>query len=121
MSCLFNSLVRFIEDDIDGETLRKNICDYLATNPRLMLDDTDIATIISAETGLGADDYIGLLRKSSTFGGAIEIRAFTKLFNLNVCVKSVPNNKLIEFVENPRYPWCVLEWTGNHYEPLHTI
>lgn len=120
MSCLFNSLARFVAD-INGESLRKNICDYISTNPKLMSDDTDIATIIFAETGLAADTYTGLMRNPSTFGGAIEIRAFTKLYNLNVCVKSVPNNKTIEFIENPDYAWCVLEWTGNHYEACHNI
>ena len=120
MSCLFNSLVRFIKEDIDGECLRQTICNYLETNPMLMLDDTDIATIILAETGLSKEQYIELLRRPSTFGGAIEIRAFTKIFKLNVCVHSVPNGKRIEFIEDPEYSWCVLTWTGNHYEPVNS-
>lgn len=118
MSCLFNSLARF-GSGINGQSLRKSICDYLETNPKLMTDDTDIATVIFAETGLAVDSYISLMRSTSTFGGAIEIRAFTKLYTLNVSVKSVPNNKTIEFIENPDYAWCLLEWTGNHYEVGH--
>lgn len=120
MSCLFNSLARFVPD-ITGESLRKTICDYLATNPKLMSDDTEIATIIFAETGLAADTYIGLMRNPSTFGGAIEIRAFSKIYSLNVFVNSVPNNKKIEFIENSDYRWCALEWTGNHYEACRNI
>ena len=115
MSCLFNTLARFV-DDINGDLLRKNICDYISTNPNLMPDDTDIAAVIFADTGLDMDSYINLLRNPSTFGGAIEIRAFTKMFNINVCVKSVPNNKTIEFIECPEYPWCSISWTGNHYD-----
>ena len=117
MSCLFDSLSRFIESkDINGTFLRKIICDYLATNPSLLLDAEELKTIVFIETGLTVDEYINLMRNPSTFGGAIEIRAFTQLFKLNVCVKSVPNNKRIEFIENAQYRWCVLSWTGNHYD-----
>ena len=117
MSCLFDSLSRFVEaEDINGISLRTIICNYLSTNPSLLLDTEDLRTIIFIETGLEVDAYINQMRKQSTFGGAIEIRAFTKIFKLNVCVKSVPNNKRIEFIENPQYRWCVLVWTGNHYD-----
>jgi len=117
MSCLFNSLSRFIKDEtVDGTSLRAIICNYLSTNPLLMMDGIDLTAIIFAETGMDTDTYIGLMRNPSTFGGAIEIRAFTKIFNFNVRVKSIPNGKHIDFLENDAGNWCVLIWTGNHYD-----
>lgn len=85
MSCLFNSLSRFIDDErITGDTLRAIICKYLETDPVLVID---LKTVIFVETGLDVETYIRLMRNPSTFGGAIEIRAFTQIFKLNVCVK----------------------------------
>lgn len=116
MSCLFNSLSRFIDDErITGDTLRAIICKYLETDPVLVID---LKTVIFVETGLDVETYIRLMRNPSTFGGAIEIRAFTQIFKLNVCVKSLPNGKRIEFVDDPAYKWCVLTWSGNHYEAV---
>ena len=122
MSCLFDSLSRFVKDDtVDGTSLRQIICNYLSTNPLLMDDNTvDLPTIILIETGLAADNYVSLMRNQSTFGGAIEIRAFTKIYNLNVNVKVVQTGKSIDFIENPEYKWCVLAWTGNHFDAVET-
>lgn len=121
MSCLFDSLSKFVADEnVNGATLRHIICNYLATNPNL-IDDMNGESVIHAETGLKFGDYISRMRLAHTFGGAIEIRAFTKIFKLNVVVKSYPNNKLIEFVENKDYLWAAISWTGNHFEALESL
>ena len=62
--------------------------------------------------------YINDMRRHETFGGAIEIRAFTKLFKMNVMVKSLPNSKDIEFIENKEYLWAVISWNGGHFEAI---
>ncbi len=118
MSCLFDSLSRFIQDErVDGGLMRKLICEYLKSDPK-MIDDMTASEVAKNATGLNLEQYISNMRMGSTFGGALEIRAFTKVFKLNVLVNSIPNKKEIEFIEDTRYRWIVLEWTGNHYEAV---
>jgi len=40
------------------------------------------------------------------------------LFKKNVKVESMPNNKTIEFICNPNYPFITIRWTGGHYDPI---
>ena len=118
MSCLFNSLSRFVKDDrIDGAVLRKLICDYLETNP-MIFDDMTAETTIKEENGLDIATYVSNMRNSGTFGGAIEIRSFTKIFKLNVLVRSLPNSKNIEFIENTDCLWAYITWNGGHFEAV---
>ena len=118
MSCLFDSLSRFIQDErVDGGVLRHILCEYLKKNNQIM-EDLSVADVAKTETGLDLDNYVEKMRYGSTFGGAIEIRAFTKVFKLNVLVKSIPNNKDIEFIENEKYKWATISWTGNHFEAI---
>ena len=118
MSCLFDSLSKFIKDEsVDGAKLRLLICDFLSSNPSL-IDDMTAENIIKEETSLPIAQYIDFMRRSDTFGGAIEIRAFTKIFHINVLVKSLPNRKDIEFIENHEYLWAVISWNGGHFEAL---
>lgn len=116
MSCLFDSLARFIEDErVDGSVVRHTICEYLKSDP-IMIDGMRASEVAKNETGFDLESYISNMRMGSTFGGALEIRAFTRIFKLNVLVHSIPNKKEIEFIENKRYKWAVVSWTGNHYE-----
>jgi hypothetical protein len=94
--------------------MRRIICDFLEQN-HVIIDEMTVSHIVEPES-LG--EYVSRMRCEATFGGALEIRAFTKIFNLNVLVKSVPNNRNIEFLENENNKWIYLEWTGNHYEPI---
>ena len=121
MSCLFDSLSKFVSDEkVDGGVLRHVICNFLSTNPSL-IDDMNAETVVQEESKMKLGDYISQMRMGHTFGGAIEIRAFTKIFKLNVLVKSIPNNKIIEFIDSPENLWAVLSWTGNHFEALEKI
>lgn len=115
MSCLFISLGYHVK--MPADILRLEICDYLMTNPKL-LDDLRADEVTTLEDGKSLKEYLEHMRRGSTMGGATEIRAFTKIYKVNVLVRSIPNGKNIEFLENPSYPWIGLEWTGNHYEPM---
>ena len=116
MSCLFDSLSMFLEH-MNSAMLRSNICDYLETNP-LLIDDLKACEVINHETNYDLETYVSNMRSQSTMGGAIEIRAFTKIFQVNVKVLSMPNQKVIEFLENPHFAWFVIQWTGNHFDPI---
>lgn len=118
MSCLFDSLAKFIPDDrVDGRVLRDVICEFLKTNP-LLIDGMNADIVIKEENGMELEAYIANMRNQGTYGGAIEIRCFTKIFKINVLVESQPNGKNIEFIENSKFLWAVLNWNGGHYEAV---
>jgi len=118
MSCLFNSLQYFINED--SYHIRQKICDYLENNGQIM-DGLDTKFILDMENG----NYITHMRNTSTWGGAIEIQAACNIWKLCIMVKDIRTvssceKKEIEFlpisgiVENTIY----LEWSGGHYEPI---
>lgn len=115
MSCLFNSLSKFV--DISPKDLRMAICDYLQTNPVLM-EDMTAENVILTGSDMNLQRYVIEMRKESTMGGAPEIRAFTIIFKMNITVLSIPNNKTIEFVNNINSPTKKIIWTGGHYDPV---
>ena len=122
MSCLFNSLSRFVSDS--SENIRKNICDYLLTNPKLY-DEISASDYINWESGKSLNDYVKQMRSSSTWGGAIEISAFTHLYAMNVNVLNIRDSgnytiiKPIEFKSNQKTnKSCTISWNGFHYEPI---
>ena len=74
MSCLFRSLSHFIENVNENE-LRDILVDYLEKDPILIGDDTHLKQILSTQNS-NIDSYTKTMRQRSTWGGAIEIRAF---------------------------------------------
>lgn len=115
MSCLFNSLSYFIID-INADKLRKIICDYIEHNP-FLYDDIDVK--MAANNNI--DKYVNKMRKTSTWGGAIEIKAFCDIYNIIVKVKT-NDNKLINFIpkqsKNPIKGFIIVSWNGGHYKPI---
>jgi hypothetical protein len=115
MSCLFESLATYMED-ITPDELRKLICIYLSKNPKLM-DGLDLKTILKTEECISTRQYVSRMKNSSTWGGAIEIKAFCDMFNLNVNV--VCDGRLIKFtpISNKRRRKTItIHYVGgNHY------
>ena len=93
------------------------ICDFLATNP-VLLDGKRADEIIHMSTGQALEPYVTHMRKKSTWGGAIEIRAYTILAKANVRVRVLKTRKNIDFVHDPSNPLSTITWDGGHYEPL---
>ena len=117
MSCLFNSLSYFL-NDIDSTKLRMKICEYLETNPTLF-DDIKSSDIIKWENGMDRNTYINKMKKTSTWGGGIEIKCFCNMYNMSVIVNH--KNKKIEFLpDNKKNDIKSIEiyYTGNHYKPV---
>ena len=118
MSCLFNSFSRLIGEP--PQTIRGKICDYLATDPALM-EDLSASVVVLVESGQALEPYVARMRSASTWGGAIEIRAFVQLWRRPVRVLTVRGRRWIEFPccsSTDTGPECKLSWTGGHYEPM---
>ncbi len=122
MSCLFNSLSKFINSD--SQRIRNVICDYLENNYKIMEDlDTDLILSLSSYTN-SKDDYIRNMRHSNTWGSAIEIQAACNIWKLRIfVVNKRDNDKIIEFIPvSKEYNNNIgLIWYGNHYEPANIV
>jgi hypothetical protein len=115
MSCLFNSLSYFLNED--SYIIRQKICDYLEENKKI-IDGLDTNFILNMEN----NNYIEKMRQSYTWGGAIEIQVACNLWNVKIVVynRRDINNSIIEFVPiDSSYRGIInIEWTGGHYEPI---
>ena len=120
MSCLYRALAYF-HQQYSTEQMRATLCRYLSTNPELSLGSA--SQVIPWETGQSLSQYLQRMQHHSSWGGAIEIKAYADLFGMNVKVYSIPNRRSIEFLtdKNPdQAKWVALSWTGGHYEPIQS-
>ena len=114
MSCLFNSLSKFI-DNMTSDKLRKDICVYISQNPNL-LGNICVRDIVKWENGSELSDYIKNMEKSTTMGGGIEIKCFCEMYNIVVIVHH--KNKEITFLPSKTSVKNIhLDYTGSHYTP----
>jgi hypothetical protein len=137
MSCLFHSLSAFIQGT-DATSLRHILADYLEKNP-VLYDNEKISDIVQWEDGRPTlEQYVAKMRLQSTWGGAIEIKAFCDLFRASVSVLVLRDGKTVEFKPSPSGTSAltgataptrastseplqfVISWNGFHYEPVFT-
>lgn len=114
MSCLFQSLGALTQTC--PKELRQEICDYLASNPPLFDDDTTTQGVVVP----CLDTYVRTMREPSTWGGAVEIKAFCDLYRVGVVVYDTRSQppRPIEFLPRRRRTRTLhLLWNGGHYEP----
>lgn len=114
MSCLFNSLSYFI--DQNSTQIRNKICNYLQQN-KPIINGLDTKQILRLENR----DYINNMRKPSTWGGAIEIQVACTIWNLKIVVNNLRDKKKnIEFfpIHQKIDREIHISWNGFHYEPI---
>lgn len=121
MSCLFESLGRLT--GYEPSRMRAGLCNYLSSDPVLYSDGTRASQVVVWESGArNLDDYVRRMRSSSTWGGAIEIKAFVDWSAIPVVVYDTRRKpwQAIRFTHNqPASRHCLrLAWNGAHYEPL---
>jgi len=126
MSCLFNSLSRFIVPQTDPQAIRQRICDYLQANSPI-IDGMATHDVLQLDSSTPSDHYISAMRSPSTWGGAIEIQAACNIWNARIVVHDVrrqeQEQKSIEFLPvatNATDKTFQLEWSGGHYEPVRS-
>lgn len=117
MSCLFISLAPAV--GLHPEVLRKKIADYLRTNPKLM-DDIDAKTIIEWTEGTSLANYANKMSRPGVWGGAIEIRAFCEMYEMDVTVHVLYTHKAF-IIESSFEPCRVvhINYNGSHFEPMY--
>jgi hypothetical protein len=118
MSCLFNSLSYFIQEN--SFQIRQKICDYLQEN-KPIIDGIETHEVLKFES-INANSYITNMRSTSTWGGAIEIQCACNIWNLSINVKNFRDqtNRTIEFIplSSNSEKTINIYWTGGHYEPI---
>lgn len=114
MSCLFDSISYFLR--INSFKTRQKICDYLEANNEIM-SGLDTKLLLELED----PNYISKMRSTTTWGGALEIKAASNIWNIKIVVYiDRLHNKKIEFIPtNGYYIGSIeIEWQGNHYVPI---
>ena len=87
MSCLFNSLSRFV--DLDAAGLRAEICNFILANAGSLMPGLDAQTLL----GMPLLTYVRRMQKPSTWGGAVEIQAFCQRFDAEVEVVNIRDGR----------------------------
>lgn len=114
MSCLFNAVATPFPN-CDGRCLRARVCAYLKDNARLFDDDVYVVD----------DTYLATMARSTTWGGAIELKACCNMFNMYIDVRVVNATppSTIRFAPgicardtyNHAPHALVVQWNGTHY------
>jgi hypothetical protein len=121
MSCLFNSFAKYFakigKPEFTSFSIRTLICDYLNKDP-ILLSGKKFSEIILTNK----EDYITQMRRTSTWGSAIEIRAACNIFRIIIIVKVISSGREIEFLPSKCNENCcvysrlIITWSGSHYE-----
>jgi hypothetical protein len=121
MSCLFQSLAYFVKyngNGVSDNEMRSIICDYLRSNPDI-LGDTKVSDITNWESGKTLEDYVSNMENTSSWGTALEIKAFCDIFGVKVNVHC--DERVIEFLptKNNLHAEINIKYINrNHYIPI---
>ena len=120
MSCLFRSLAPAV--GLSPGALRKRIVDYIRTDPPL-LDNIKATDIVKWTEGKDLHSYTNQMYSQSTWGGAIEIRAYCELFRVAVCVHVLYTRKtfMVEPSTTTILKTVHINYNGSHFEPMYTV
>merc|ERR1712217_520236 len=119
--CLFHSLSYGINDGSTGQSLRREICDFIVKNPDLEIGDDPLEDWVQYDGGGSVQTYTRRIAAGG-WGGGIEMAAFTRMKNGNVdgYEKCPGGFKRISLFENPRARRTinVLYQGRSHYDAL---
>ena len=112
MSCYFDSLSHYFH--VNSNIIRQEICNYLDSNQPIF-DDIETKVVLDSID----PDYVNKMRRSSTWGGGIEISATCNIWNINVVVHS-QRMKPVLFEPLSKRPLYTIHihWNGSHYKPV---
>lgn len=139
MSCLFDSVAYYIHNRTSLQ-IRQEVCSYYASDPMPFFDTFSFQETFSMTppndrfSCQNVAQYISMMGQSTTWGGALELKAIANLYHVRILVhtrslsvNSHHRHPPIEFLpinnETPRdtLPVISLFYTGNHFTPLASV
>lgn len=119
MSCLFIAFSHFVTDSPDK--IRSRICDYLASDACLF-DTVKCSDVAAWSDNTSLASYVDSMRLTSTWGGAIEIKAFCEIYHRVVHVYDHHHTLIASFIPSSGMgPLVELIWSGSHYEAIRNV
>tara|TARA_B100001248_G_C27375220_1_gene453891 strand:+ start:77 stop:682 length:606 start_codon:yes stop_codon:yes gene_type:complete len=111
-SCLFASIGYNLDhrnfSDITGLQYRQLLAQYLENN------DVDKNMF-----EVPKEEYIEMIQNPGTWGGAVELRLFSDMFQMEIASIDVQSNRVDIFGEDKKYPQRIyVLYNGVHYDPL---
>ncbi|XP_053508899.1 ubiquitin thioesterase OTU1 isoform X3 [Ictalurus furcatus] len=116
-SCLFTSVNYVVEGGVYNAAcaadMRQLIGHIVASDP---------AAYSEAVLGKSNEDYCAWIRRSDTWGGAIELSILSKFYQCEICVVDTQTVRVDRFGEDAGYGKRVLLiYDGIHYDPLQML
>ena len=109
-SCLFSSIGYLIDNKNFNETTklqyRQLLTNFIEDN------NVDIAML-----GMSKEEYINNIQNPSTWGGAIELKLFSDMFQVEIASIDVQSNRVDIFGQDKGYPQRIFVL----YNGVHTI
>lgn len=111
-SCLFSSIGYLIDNKNFSETTRLQYRQLLANY-------LEGITIDAVTLGMSKEEYIESIQNPSTWGGAIELKLFSEMFQIEIASIDVQSNRVDIFGQDKNYPQRIyVLYNGVHYDPL---
>jgi hypothetical protein len=118
MSCLFNSIGTLL--NVDPTLLREQVCEFIGGENTKLIPGIETNQVL----GTDVDMYVESMKKTSTWGGGVEIQAVCQLFDVEVVVwdTRLNNTTKIHFRShlaptNGEIKVIHINWNGGHYTP----
>jgi len=84
-SCLFHSMSFGLNDGSSATSLRKDICNYIMSNPNIKICDTPLKSWIRWDTNSNVVEYVRKMYRGS-WGGGIEMACVSIIKKVNIHV-----------------------------------
>lgn len=111
-SCLFSSIGYLLDHKNFSETTKLQY-------RQLLSNHLESITIEEATLGMPKNEYIDNIQNPSTWGGAIELKLFSDMFQIEIASIDVQSNRVDIFGQDKKYPQRIyVVYNGVHYDPL---
>lgn len=108
-SCLFRAVGAAVMGDMDTMVeLRSIVAGAIQTNP---------TEYTAAILGKKPDEYCRWIQNEDSWGGAIELKALSEYFNIEICSIDVQTLHMFQFNEGAPTR-CIVVYSGIHYDVL---
>ncbi len=111
-SCLFSSIGYLIDHNNFNEMTKLQYRQLLVN----YLEDNEVE---NGMLEIPKPDYIENIQNPTTWGGAIELKLFSDMFQLEIASIDVQSNRVDIFGQDKNYPQRIyVLYNGVHYDPL---